>query len=198
MRSLSPEVTVGPRADILTCVSSAPGIHLRQVERETKLPLGQVLYHLDRLERMGLVVSARDQGFRRYYVARDVGRSEKRYLAALRHEVPRRVLLHLLEASPRSHKELQAPLGVAASTLSFHLQRLLASGVLTRERQGTLNLYAIAEPEVVRRGLVYYRESFRDPEVDRFVRHALAQLPPLAPALVRVPIEEGARSDLAS
>lgn len=182
MRPLPPQVTEGPRSDILGVVADSPGIHLRRIERETSLPLGQVLYHLDRLERMGLVVSARDAGFRRYYLSRDVGRAEKRYLAALRHEVPRRIMLRLLEASPLSHKELQSSVRVAASTLSFHLQRLLTSGVLLRERHGTANHYSIAEPDTVRRELVYYRESFRDPEVDQYVRALLNRLPPLAHA----------------
>lgn len=188
MRSLAPEVTPGPRADILACVMAAPGIHLRSVERETTLPLGQVLYHLDRLERMGLVVSARDVGFRRYYPARAVGRGEKRYLAALRTQVPRHVLLALLERTQMSHKELQSAVGVAGSTLSFHLQRLLAAGVVVRERRGATNLYAIAEPETVRRELVYYRESFRDEKVDRFVRAQLEGLAPLGVVHVAVSV----------
>lgn len=189
MRSLTPEVTAGPRTVILACVLATPGIHLRNVERETKLPLGQVLYHLDRLERMGIIVSARDAGFRRYYPARDVGRGEKRYLAALRHEVPRRVLLALLTRGRANHKELQAALGVAGSTLSFHLQRLLGSGVLLREAQGAANVYTIAEPEIVRRELVYYRESFRDAAVDRFVRAELERLPALDGPWLHVEVE---------
>jgi predicted transcriptional regulator len=191
MRPLAPQVTQGPRADLLALVANTPGIHLRLLERESGLPLGQVLYHLERLERMGLIVSARDAGFRRYFLTREVGRGEKRYFAALRHEVPRRVLLRLLDRSPLAHKQIQEPLGVAASTLSFHLQRLLASGVLLRVRTGTANHYAIAEPEIVRRELVFYRESFRDPEVDRYVRSLLTQLPPLAPPPARGIVVEG-------
>lgn len=183
MRSLAPEVTEGPRTNILECIARTPGIHLRSVERTTSLPLGQVLYHLDRLERMGLIVSTKDAGFRRYFLSRDIGRAEKRYLAALRHEVPRRILLILLETGRQTHKDLQARLEVAGSTLSFHLQRLLASGVLARDRRGAANLYAIADPETVRRELVFYRESFQDAAVDRYVRAQLDRLPPLAARL---------------
>lgn len=180
MRSpLEPEVTRGPREDILGTVTAIPGVHLRDVERRVRLPLGQVLYHLDRLERMGLVVSTRDNGFRRYFRvgAVGVGRGEKRYLSALRHEVPRRLVLRLLEKpGPRSHKELLSELGVAGSTLSFHLQRLLTSGVLVREQRGASNLYALADPGVAERELVYYRGSFEDPEVDRLVRALLDRI----------------------
>lgn len=177
MRSLPIDVTAGPRADILHCVQGLPGIHLRRIEREVSLPLGQVLYHLERLERMGLLVSARDSGFRRYFPAGEVARAEKPVLSALRQEPARRILLGLLRAGPCTHKEIQARVGSAASTLSFHLQRLVASGVLVRERLGTANLYSLADPATTRRELILYRESFRDPEVDRYVREELSRLP---------------------
>ncbi|MEA3201045.1 MAG: hypothetical protein QOE90_2473 [Thermoplasmata archaeon] len=170
MRSLEPSLSQGPRADIYRTVARVPGAHLRGIERMTGLPLGQVLYHLDRLERMGLVTSARDWGFRRYFLAWEIDRREKKVLGALRHEVPRRVLLALLEREPQAHKDLQAAAGVAGSTLSFHLQRLVASGVLRREREGVSQRYSLAEPELLRRELLAYGASFEDPLVDRFVR----------------------------
>ncbi len=190
MRSLAPDVTEGPRADILECVTRTPGAHLRGIERMTQLPLGQVLYHLDRLERMGLVVSSKDAGFRRYYLTKDVGRSEKKYLAALRHEVPRRLVITLLQTPGLAHKDLQAILGVAGSTLSFHLERLLASGVLVRHKAGPSHQYAVADPAMARWELVYYRESFADEEVDRYVKRVLGRLAdvPATPPLP-VPVE---------
>ena len=187
MRSLEPDVTEGPRADILECVSKTPGAHLRGIERMTKLPLGQVLYHLDRLERMGLVVSSKDAGFRRYYLVKDVGRQEKKYLAALRHQVPRRIVITLLETPGLAHKDLQGAVGVAGSTLSFHLERLMASGVLVRQKVGGAQQYAVADPGVARFELVFYRESFQDEEVDRYVKRVLATLPALSTPLAVQP-----------
>lgn len=198
MRSLQPEVTEGPRAQILECVTTTPGIHLRQVERDTHLPLGQVLYHLDRLERMGLVVSTRDAGFRRFYAANEIGRGEKRYLAALRHEVPRRVLLVLLEEGRATHKGLLDRLGVAGSTLTFHLQRLLASGVLERGAGGASNEYVIVDAQTVRREVIFFRESFQDDEVDAFVRRELERLPPPAGALASAAADEDGRVSVPS
>ncbi len=182
MRSLEPQMTQGPRLDIFQCVARVPGAHLRGIERMTGLPLGQVLYHLDRLERMGLLVSTRDWGFRRYFVARDVDRREKKLLGALRHDVPRRIAVALLERPGQTHKELQTLAGVAGSTLSFHLQRLLATGVLERERAGASHVYRLADPALLRHELIYYRESFADPEVDRFVRDVLLAAPEEIPS----------------
>lgn len=194
MRTLRPDVTEGPRSDIYETVLRVPGAHLRGIERLTSLPLGQVLYHLDRLERMGLVVSKRDAGFRRYYVASVVSRGEKLVLAALRHAAARRIVLALLERGPLSHKELQPILGVAGSTLSFHLQRLVAAGVVRRERRDAQHAFLLVEPGLARRELVFYRESFQDREVDRFVDGLLASLPvpdPAPPEPVRVPVQPG-------
>ena len=169
MRTLIPHVTRGPREDILGCVRQHPGVHLRGIERRTGLPLGQVLYHLDRLERMGLVASHRDSGFRRYFAPDAISRTEKPILSALRHDVPRRLVLALLERPGLPHKVLQQGAGVAGSTLSFHLQRLVAAGVLVRRRENGATLYAVAEPALARQELVTYRASFEDPEVDRFL-----------------------------
>lgn len=187
MRSLPIDVpATGPRAAILRCVRDVPGIHLRQIERETQLALGQVLYHLDRLERMGALVGVRDAGFRRYFAAHHVARHDKPFVGALRQEVARRIQLALLTLGARTHGALRSYLGVAASTLSFHLQRLVGAGVVVRERAGNANVYSLADAEATRRALVLYRESFRDPEVGRYVRGVLDRLP--APHAEGVPL----------
>jgi len=184
MRSLPIDVAAGPRAKILRCIQECPGIHLRQIERDTSLALGQVLYHLDRLERMGVVVSSREGGFRRFYRSHDVARGEKPFIGALRQPLPRAIQLALLDEGPRTHKELQARAKVAASTLSFHLQRLVSAGIIVRERVGTQNVYALADPDATRRAVIRFRGSFRDPEVDRYVGALLESMP--APAAARV------------
>lgn len=168
MRPLKPDVTEGPRADILHTVERVPGIHLRSIERETRLPLGQVLYHLDRLERMSLVSSLKDGGFRRYYATADIGRGEKRVLAALRHETPRRILLSLLERPDRTHKQLLASVPVAGSTLSFHLQRLVEAGVLLRDERDGAVRYSVATPDEAAKTIVAHADSFGDAALTGF------------------------------
>lgn len=181
MRSLVPDVTEGPREWILACVRDQPGIHLRGVERATRLPLGQVLYHLDRLERMGLIASHRDSGFRRYFSTGVIGRSEKPILSALWHDVPRRLVLRLLDGPGVAHKQLQEAVGVAGSTLSFHLARLVSSGVLTRVKVDHATTYRLAEPSLALRALATHGASLGDPEVDAFLERRGLAAPRLAP-----------------
>lgn len=186
MRSLQPDVPEGPRSDILACVRQVPGIHLRGIERATDLPLGQVVYHLDRLQRMGLIASQRDRGFRRFYTTRDVDRGEKRWIAALRHKTPRQIVLELLRRPGQTHKSLRDAVGVAGSTLTFHLQRLVEADVLRRERAGAAVVYEVANREAVLEVLAQRHDTFADPDVARFVREAGLRIG--HPGSVRVPV----------
>lgn len=67
-----------------------------------------------------------------------------------------------------SHRELAAHVPVTGSTLSFHLGKMVESGVLEREVRGNERRYRVADELTASRALVLYRESFHDPLVDRF------------------------------
>ena len=55
-------------------------------------------------------------------------------------------LVEALEAGPRSVGELTAALGRPQATVSQHLMRLRAHGLLRAERKGRQVRYAIAQP----------------------------------------------------
>ena len=165
----NPDVLALPsRRTIFEHIRQVPGAHLRGIERELTMPFGQVLYHLDYLERHGLIVAKKDGGFKRYFVSNLVGRQEKGYIAAFRHEVPRKVAVLLLLDPGLTHRQIGAHLPVTGSTLSFHLAKMAEAGILARELVGNEHRYHIVDELTAARALVYYRESYRDPMVDRF------------------------------
>jgi rhodanese-related sulfurtransferase/predicted transcriptional regulator len=64
---------------------------------------------------------------------------------------PRRLeLIDLLAQSPRSVEELARASGQSTANASQHLQALHASGVVSRERDGTRVNYSLAGPDVLR------------------------------------------------
>ncbi|HVL87607.1 MAG TPA: transcriptional regulator [Candidatus Thermoplasmatota archaeon] len=151
---------------------------MRSIQRELALAGGTLSYHLDRMVKLGLL-SVRDDGhFTRYYVAHQLGRREKDVMAVLRHAVPRRVVAHLLLHPDASHGEILPHAGVGASTLSFHLRRLLEAGVVAQRRDGRENRYLVVEPDLVASVLVRYKASFVDDVVDRFAEAWLELAPP--------------------
>jgi rhodanese-related sulfurtransferase len=90
---------------------------------------------------------------------------------------PRRLeLLDLLAQAPRSVEELAEASGQSLANASQHLQALHAAGLVTREREGTKVLYALAGEEALRLWLALRDASAaRLAEVERAARDYLGE-----------------------
>jgi rhodanese-related sulfurtransferase/DNA-binding HxlR family transcriptional regulator len=88
---------------------------------------------------------------------------------------PRRLeLIDLLAQGPRSVEELARASGQSTANASQHLQALHASGVVTREREGTRVNYALAGDDIVQLWLELRDASARRlAEVERAARNYL-------------------------
>ncbi len=169
-------LSVPSRKAIHDCVAAHAGAHLRDVARRCDMPLGTTLYHLDCLERAGLVVARRDGRYKRYFTHAGVGRREKEVLSLLRHDAPRRIVYALLPGPGMTQRELCQVIGVSRSTLSFHVNRLVVEGVVTRTGGRPEGRYALSEPDLVRGLLARYQISLSPEDAARFG----AVAPPLA------------------
>jgi len=144
-----------------------PGVHLRETERLTGLPLGVVRYHLDRLQREDLIFAQEDRYFKRFFPKGKIPNVPTQYFAVLRQESLRRIVLHLLNNPGSNHATMMSVLALPASTLSTYLSYLLRRGILRREKSGKENLYFVQDEESVVKVLLVYRPSFLDKLVDR-------------------------------
>ena len=156
------------RRRIYEYILATPGTHLRGVHRAVALPFGQVLYHLNYLEKLELVVVKKDGKFSRYFVRNLIGRREKEVISVLRHEVPRTVSILLLFYKELSHKQILEHVEVSPSTLSFHLAKMVGAGVVGREQRGRESIYKLVDEPLVTATLLRHRASFRCEVVDRF------------------------------
>jgi rhodanese-related sulfurtransferase/predicted transcriptional regulator len=88
---------------------------------------------------------------------------------------PRRLeLIDLLAQGPRSVEELARASGQSTANASQHLQALHASGVVSRERDGTRVNYSLAGPDVLRLWLdLRDASATRLAEVERAAREYL-------------------------
>ncbi|HEV8361666.1 MAG TPA: hypothetical protein VGR28_14550 [Candidatus Thermoplasmatota archaeon] len=163
------------RRRLMGLLERHPGVHLRELERLSALPLSTLRYHLEYLQRHGLVDAEQDRQFVRYFARRDLEPAERQTIAALRQAALRRVLMALLEAGGEaSYGQLRASLAMPASTLSLHLGELLRRGLVARTQAGRASRYTVVHGERVIRLLLTYRSSF----LDAFVDHLLAALYP--------------------
>lgn len=158
------------RRHVFEAVRDNPGIHMRGIAKETGMPMGTLRYQLRYLEKHGLIVERRDGRKITYYPAKGemiVDAQDKRYLAVLRQEIPRLIVLHLMMHPHSSHGELKPHFKISASTLSYHLKKLADSGIISKDDDGR---YYVPDEERVAKVLITYRQSFVDSMVDSFVR----------------------------
>ncbi|MFA5860077.1 MAG: ArsR family transcriptional regulator [Candidatus Thermoplasmatota archaeon] len=127
------------RKAVHDAVRKYPGIHVRGLERQIGESAPLVQYHLKRLEEEGFVVSREQGGYTRYYTTRKaksarVTERDLPLVGLLREEVPLHIVLLLLDEGPRTHGELVEKLGMAKSTVSYHLAKLAQEGIVGREK----------------------------------------------------------------
>ncbi len=151
------------REVILACIGRYPGIHLRGIERELGLSSALVHYHVKSLETSGEVVAAAVGGYLRFYPA-DLGEGrgeisdeDREVLAALREEIPLHVILLLLDGGPTPQSDLVEELGLAKSTVSYHIDRLVARRLVERvEKASGERVIRVRDAARVRRVLTRY------------------------------------------
>jgi predicted transcriptional regulator len=146
-----------------------PGLHLRELERRLNVSLGDLRYHLDRMEKAGHITTQFDGYRKTYFATRGFFVQDKAVLALLRQGSPRSLILHLMGRSVAPFEELRKVLGVSKSTLSFHLKKLRRAGVVVTVRREGRTLYGLANKDRVAQLLITYKDSFVDAAVDRVV-----------------------------
>jgi predicted transcriptional regulator len=159
---------LGTRRRIYDHVRRVPGLHLRQIQRDLEMPMGTLEYHLHQMERAGLLVTREDGRFKAFYPNESLDRRDRDFLYYLRQEMPRRIALEIVDRPGVSFQELAHRLPIGASTLSFHLKKLRAGGVIEERRRGQKKCYHATDPDRIRHIIVRYRSTFVDEIVDRF------------------------------
>jgi predicted transcriptional regulator len=151
-------------------VAVHPGRHFSELVRALDLSSGQAQHHLRRLEGQGAVVGERLYG-RTHYFPPEYDPEERRVIAVLRRETARDVVFHLLEAGPTPAEETATAVGIARSTLEWHLDRLLEQGVVEKRRdeRGRVTL-AVTDRQAVLASLEEITPSLPERLVDRFTR----------------------------
>ena len=88
------------RKRIYSFISEYPGLHLREISRRLNIPFSGLKYHLDFLEKQGVVNKKANRRYTRYYVTQKLSQKDKEIINLLRQEVPCRIILLLLTPGP--------------------------------------------------------------------------------------------------
>ncbi len=156
------------RNEILETIKNKPGITFRALARELGLGIGDLQYHLRKLEREGKVFS-RKIGKRRYLFPSGFEEEAQRLLIGISTESRRRILLLLLKG-PLSQSEIAASLGLSQPTVSYHMGELKKLGIVKAEGRGRSLVYSLNyDPETVARVIREYRPSIWENLADSLI-----------------------------
>jgi len=140
----------GTRRDVYDLVVDNPGLSLTSVAEKLKMGISLARYHLNYLEKKGLVSSVKEEGYKRYYSkSSEMGVSEKKLLALFRQEIPLKIVFLLLQKNHMQHKEILKHFDFAPSTLTYHLNKLLRDEVISVQKYGEEKGYLIADKKIV-------------------------------------------------
>ena len=170
-------LAVKTRKDLYDFVRRNPGYHLREVSRALGLSITLADYHLRFLEKHELVTSSMDGEYKRFYPRSTPGQAddrpaltdhERQVLAFLRQPVPLRVINYLMERDAATHKQILEQVPVSPSTLSHHLKKMQAAGIIDHAEVKERG-YRVLQPKSVARLMTLYELATQD-QIDTFIR----------------------------
>ncbi len=163
------------RRRVFQFISKFQGAHLRQIQRAMELEVGVLKYHLDYMEKRGLLTSKKEK-YRKRFFTKALGPKDKELLSILRQETLRRILMHVLLHPACTFKDLQSTFKISKSTLSFHLKKLREARLVLKVEKEVpkkgkrkVERYQVRKKDKVAEMLVTFRSSFLDDAVDNFV-----------------------------
>lgn len=127
-------------------IQGDPGLSIASLQERSNIAWGTAVYHLQRLERHGLVVSVRQGGSRRYFPANSEAARHREAIAALAHPTTSRVALYVRGNAGTDQAGLCRGLTMLNPAASKQLSRLEALGLVISQRSGRSRLYWPTEP----------------------------------------------------
>jgi DNA-binding IclR family transcriptional regulator len=145
-----PAGSVEIRRRILTLVERYPGLHLREIQRRVDTSAMLAEYHLNILEKMGLVTSEEHQGYRNFFPAHhapmQLDATDKRWLSLLRRPVILAMVLSLIETGPTRPLQLARAVNLPASTALYQIKTMRNGGLAVQGDEVGSSRIRLADP----------------------------------------------------
>jgi predicted transcriptional regulator len=121
------------RKRIYDLIIKNPGLHLSKIAESLNIRISLVEYHLQYMERDGLITVNKENGYSRYYVGgSEVGVKDKKIISLLRQETPLKIVLFLLKNPNSRHAIIAEKLGMTTAALSYHLNKLVEYEIVSK------------------------------------------------------------------
>ncbi|WP_406655802.1 winged helix-turn-helix transcriptional regulator [Methanolobus sp. ZRKC2] len=164
------ELDLDTRKRIFEAIRASPGIHLRELERCLSMAVGSLQYHLHYLEKRNLILQIKDEQFVRYFIKdKELDANDRKVLSFLRKKACRHILMSLIEEPGMNNKDLSSAISLSPSTVSWHLNKLVASGIVQKTVNGRESNFEVVDADNVAGLMITYKGSFFDKLLDNFI-----------------------------
>lgn len=147
-------------------IADSPGSHLRRISRDVNIHLSTVRYHLDCLERIGLITSRQERNMKVYFVAGTLNAEDKNITPLLQQKRFRDIILQIILSPASTHTEISSKLSIKPSTLSKYISMLEQRRIVYHEQNGREKRYRVFEERRVLELMLRFKKSLWDPFVD--------------------------------
>jgi DNA-binding transcriptional ArsR family regulator len=138
-------------------VRKHPGAHVRGMAKGLRLATGDLQYHLIWLEKHGFVKTKKSGFYRFVFPTMVFNEGQEVLLGVLSQETPREILLCLLRDAALTQGDLAKGLGHSQPTISWHMDRLIKLGIVSKRRSSVGMVYEVtADPH----DIVSYVKSY--------------------------------------
>ena len=131
------------RKRIFDYVSDNPGSHLRKIARTLDVRLGTLRYHLDYLEKKGLIVSQKQNNLKMYFVSGKLKPQEKTLTQLLQQKHFRDIILVLIESPDLTFSQISDRVSMSPSATSKYINILREKEILSYKKFGREKKYHI-------------------------------------------------------
>jgi DNA-binding MarR family transcriptional regulator len=122
------------RSRIYDYIKNKPGSHLRKINKELTLAMGDTQYHLRNLEKSGVVKSKRIGIYKVYYTVSILEGREESILSTLQQDTPREIVIHILEHAGATQSEIADHMGFSSPTINWHMSNLIEIGLVRAQK----------------------------------------------------------------
>jgi predicted transcriptional regulator len=163
-------------------IDKNPGIRYRELLRLINSSNGVLSYHINRLEKMDLVIVERRARMTRFF-PRNISNEIMGVMGFLRNQTSYEIIKLLYDRGPISQQEIINYTRKAASTISWHMKKLLDDNIVCikdkniiydgnndvgiKTQHKKLNLYDLLNRNIVN-GLIYKTNNYIDSTINNY------------------------------
>lgn len=169
---------------LLLSIDENPGIRYRELLRLINSSNGVLSYHINRLEKMNLVIVERRARMTRFF-PRNISNEIMGVMGFLRNQTSYEIIKLVHDRGPTSQQEIMNYTKKAASTISWHMKKLLDDNIVCikdkniiydgnndvdikiQTQHKKLNLYDLLNRNIVN-GLIYRTNNYIDSAINNY------------------------------